>query len=224
MKRTNVMNEEWDVLIILDACRYDTFCDLMGDSEFILSVGSSTGEWVKKTFTRKLEGTTYISANPHIGYALLPTLIDIIPCPIIEAWKDWDETLQTVLPENVTKHIPNPHDKLVLHYMQPHHPFIAGKVRAGGFTQFRGGQPENKTVWQKLEDGEMKREQAYEDYKDTLAYIIKHIYEEALPKLTGKVMITSDHGNCFGEHDVLGHPSGLNHLELIKVPWYEVER
>ena len=48
--------------------------------------------------------------------------------------------------------------------------------------------------------------------------------ERLLPYLEGKIVISSDHGNCFGEHGVYGHPSGLRYKELVIVPYLEVEK
>ncbi len=70
--RTNVMNEDWDHLIVLDACRYDYFEKvwqkyLPGKLRKKLSVGSTTVEWRDKTFTDYYGDVVYISSNPYIS-------------------------------------------------------------------------------------------------------------------------------------------------------------
>ncbi|MBV0900409.1 alkaline phosphatase family protein [Haloarcula salina] len=72
---TNVFNQNWDLLIILDTCRVDALRTV--SSEFscipevgsIYSVGGSSPEWIAKTFDLDyeddIENTAYISANPH---------------------------------------------------------------------------------------------------------------------------------------------------------------
>jgi len=51
---------------------------------------------------------------------------------------------------------------------------------------------------------------------------------ELLDELDGKSVVTSDHGNLFGERlwpipiRRYGHPRGLRHPALIDVPWHEV--
>ncbi|MFX0073197.1 MAG: hypothetical protein ACFFAO_19130, partial [Candidatus Hermodarchaeota archaeon] len=48
---TKVMDEDWDYLIILDACRYDAFCEYIGfEVDYIISYGSSTTEWCIHNF------------------------------------------------------------------------------------------------------------------------------------------------------------------------------
>ena len=49
-KGTFVMNEDWDNLIILDACRYDLFNAVAGiNSDYIISRGSDTAEFLRET-------------------------------------------------------------------------------------------------------------------------------------------------------------------------------
>lgn len=73
----NIIDESWDYLIILDACRYDYFAKLHKKFfeekklEKRKSKGSSTEEWLRKTFKSYYRDVTYIFANPHIhGYGL----------------------------------------------------------------------------------------------------------------------------------------------------------
>jgi hypothetical protein len=53
---TNIFDEDWDVLIILDTCRFDALRELEDEYDFIssvdsaLSVGGSTFEWTARTF------------------------------------------------------------------------------------------------------------------------------------------------------------------------------
>ncbi|MFQ5885465.1 MAG: hypothetical protein ACE5IO_10250, partial [Thermoplasmata archaeon] len=41
--------------------------------------------------------------------------------------------------------------------------------------------------------------------------------------LKGRVVITSDHGNLFGEYGLFRHPRGLYLPELTQVPWLELQ-
>lgn len=63
----NVFEEDWDVLVVLDACRYDEFetnADLPGRLEHRISRGSATPEFVRGNFAGKdLRDTVYVSAN-----------------------------------------------------------------------------------------------------------------------------------------------------------------
>ena len=117
-KATKVMEEDWDTLIILDACRYDFFEKvytdylLSGKLEKRISQGSGTVEWLKNNFPAKY-AVTYISANPFVNsYGLsLGRLHEHCKSSwkatehfskIIDVWDfGWDEKLCTVPPTEV---------------------------------------------------------------------------------------------------------------------------
>lgn len=41
---TNVLNREWDVLVVLDACRYDMYCDVVNtDADLDMVSGITVG-------------------------------------------------------------------------------------------------------------------------------------------------------------------------------------
>ena len=68
----NIMDEDWDVIIILDACRYDYFKKtypkfLKGKLKKVQSIASNTPGWLKKTFKDIYKNIVYVSANPHIN-------------------------------------------------------------------------------------------------------------------------------------------------------------
>ncbi len=132
-----VMEQKWDYLIILDACRYDYFEQLRqqylpGTLQKKTSVGSSTPEWTKKSFTDYYDDVVYISANPYINSF----------CPvrdfsankhfhkIYDLWRDsWDSEKDTVLPGTVTARAieiinANSSKRAIIHYLQPHEPYL----------------------------------------------------------------------------------------------------
>lgn len=72
---TNIFERDWDVMIVLDACRVDSMEAVVNEYAFlpstvskITSRASSTIEWVSQTFTTEYEDeiskTVYVSANP----------------------------------------------------------------------------------------------------------------------------------------------------------------
>ncbi len=74
MLQTKLIYEnEWDILIILDACRYDYFARviwnyLKGHLVKVIGLDSHTLPWVKKTFGSKYyDDIVYVSANPFIN-------------------------------------------------------------------------------------------------------------------------------------------------------------
>lgn len=132
---TNVFEREWDVLLILDACRYDMYQQIIRNSDRIWSVGSSSDEWMDHTFTDEyadeLARTAYVTGNPFSDDR----------CPahqlahVNEVWRhEWDDERGTIHPQPITDHVIARHrdgyDRVIGHYMQPHYPFIG--ERTGG--------------------------------------------------------------------------------------------
>ena len=94
----NALEEDWDNLIILDACRYDTFAELStlpGKLDWKLSTASATMEWVQKTIgDRQFHDTVYVTANPRIN-RYEGQFHKIIP-----VWKnEWNTELKVVTPD-----------------------------------------------------------------------------------------------------------------------------
>ena len=71
---TNIYEQDWDVLVLLDTCRVDAMrevadeYDYIEDVDEIWSVGSTSKEWVEQTFTKNyaadIADTAYITGNP----------------------------------------------------------------------------------------------------------------------------------------------------------------
>jgi len=149
MEDQRFLESEWDYCLVLDACRYDVFEDvydeyLDGDLEKRWSVGSSTPEWAYRTFTGDHD-IAYFSGNPFINDLGVPlnelkwgascdyewTASDHIS-DIHDVWKTgWDDDLGTVPPEGLAEAFRNNReavenaDRTVLHYMQPHAPYLS---------------------------------------------------------------------------------------------------
>lgn len=129
---------DWDILIILDACRYDIFekyynMFFEGTLGVAISRGSHTLEWLHNTFSQtKILDLIYISANPFINS--ITKVNGFNPkehfLKIIDAWlHGWDESLGTVPPWNVNKIFIKtiekyPDKRIIIHYLQPHAPYI----------------------------------------------------------------------------------------------------
>lgn len=76
----NIYEGDWDLLILLDACRVDALREVadeyhfIGDVDSVWSIGSQSGEWIANTFTEswrgEIEQTAYISGNGFSGGVL----------------------------------------------------------------------------------------------------------------------------------------------------------
>lgn len=142
-----VMDESWNYLIILDACRYDYFervhRNLLPNGKLTCrkSAGSATVEWRNKSFPGFYEDVVYVSANPYInsertveGFWGAEHFFKVI-----DVWKgDWDNDRGTVPPERVTRRTLQsirdyPGKRMIIHYLQPHAPYLGFGSDCMGF-------------------------------------------------------------------------------------------
>ena len=70
---TRFEKDDWDFLIVLDACRFDFFAHLYkyffdGNLLMVYSLGSHTREWSKNTFRDYYEDIVYINKPIHKFY------------------------------------------------------------------------------------------------------------------------------------------------------------
>lgn len=237
----DVMAADWDTLIVLDACRADLFADVADMDAFdeydvVTSAGSMTAEWTTKNFAgRRFDDTVYVTANPFTTKLAGESFYRLQ-----EVWREaFDEERRTVLPEAVADatreaHEEFPEKRLVVHFMQPHFPFV--RSEALQFTgwddaeilddQPRSGRPSDP--WDALEMGVATREEVYAAYADNLQYALESVYD-LLSDLDGRTVVTSDHGNLLGERawpipiKLYGHPKGVRHPDLVRVPWAVAE-
>lgn len=226
---TNVFEREWDVLLILDACRYDMYQQIIRNSDRIWSVGSSSDEWMDHTFTDEyadeLARTAYVTGNPFSDDR----------CPahqlahVNEVWRhEWDDERGTIYPQPITDHVIARHrdgyDRVIGHYMQPHYPFIGEKTSGDEKMQWNIIDDESHTgeglaLWDQFlyavrDDFDAVR-QAYDD---NLRHVFPHV-ETVCENVDGRVVVTADHGNALGEWGIWGHKPGMVHPKMRHVPW-----
>ena len=229
---TNVYERDWDVLVILDACRVDLLRSVADEYDFIgegnvdrvESVGSMSKEWMAKTFdddhADEVAETVYVTANVFSKRIL----DDDDFLELDEVWRyAWDDEEDTVLPRPVTdrairaarEHDP---DRLIVHYVQPHHPFLS----VDGFEAATFGPDSSDTVVDALRKDKIERERFMRAYRDNLRVALDDV-ELLLSNVDGDVAITADHGDALGEWGVYDHPVGFLHPAVRTVPWVEAE-
>ena len=222
----NVTDEEWDTLILLDACRYDTFKEenfLKGSLDSRYSKASRTYEWLSRTFTEDVyNDIVYVSANPHTQNAIDGKEIFHDVRNVFQT--HWNNEYGTVMPDAVSKTAKElreeyPSKKLIIHYIQPHEPYIGEKKIYTGDLAPGNWQ---RTLMDELAYGDGDAEEFYEAYVSNLHAALDSV-EKLLPSLQGdQVVISSDHGELFGEKKFYGHPADLAVENLVKVPWFTV--
>ncbi|WP_380677907.1 hypothetical protein [Salinigranum sp. GCM10025319] len=229
--RISVMDQDWDNLIILDACRYDTFVDVNnidGDLSGVLSQGADSRTFMQKNFVgRELHDTIYVTANLHADFLDDDTFYTVKAIPYSER-----------NPEKVTRaavemYEKYPDKRLIVHYMQPHKPYLGPsgdqareKLREMGLNHLitRG----NYVEWDAYREGYLSEQELRTAYRENLQIALEH-GKEVIKEIPGKTVFTADHGELLGEKllpitsQLYGHPYYVSKLELLKVPWLVVE-
>jgi hypothetical protein len=202
------MEEDWDTMIVLDACRADYFervadLDRFDEYEARISLGSHSSEWTRRNFAGQEFGdTVYISANPHTSLEAGDAFHHVV-----ELWEtDFDEDAGVVRPETVREaaieaHEEFPNKRLIVHFMQPHGPFIGSEIG---------------------DDHETEAEY-WQAYTENLEYVLSFA-NEIIESVPGKTIITADHGQAYasGLSELLGiggHKPRLRFPSLVEVPW-----
>jgi hypothetical protein len=232
----SIFEEDWDNLIVLDACRYDAFekhVDLPGQIESRESLGPATYRWVRANFSNKtLHDTVYVAANTW--FLKLQNEINAEIYEFIDLQHDvpdveWlSEELKVITPSTVTKHAKRaadsyPGKRLIVHYLQPHHPFIGPTSE-----RYFGHESDSLLDIVKNADPEVTRKTVWRSYIETLEIVLDEV-SSLISKLKGRTVITADHGEMIGErHDYLpvrdyGHHRGIYNKPTVKVPWHIIE-
>ena len=237
-KGINVMAQDWDNLLILDGCRFDMFrdqCGLTGRLEAKQSQGSSSWEFLSGNFGNKqFHDTIYITANPHTPK--LPEETFFLTKNLLS--EEWDAELKTVTPETVTEVTKSiaeeyPKKRIIVHFMQPHFPFIGSKgckLDQRGISPGPIGSGDTNQIWVRLKDprSDVEIDEVREAYYENLDIVLPYV-SDLLEYLNGKSVVTSDHGNLLGERTApvpargYGHPSSLYVKNLTTVPWFVSE-
>ena len=228
---------EWQNLVILDGCRYDVYTEVFGETGSRISRGSMSQEFIERNFSNNtFEDTIVITANPFYNEEWFQDLtgkeLDEVFFEVFHTYQtDWNGEQNTVLPEDLISNVETaqklfPEKRKLIHFMQPHYPFIGYNFGDKGFNfARRGDQGKNieHSVWGKVMAGEVNHDEAYEGYKSNLELLDDKL-SELSEILSGPTIVTADHGNLLGEGGLYGHPKGLRTEGLRKVPKDDLER
>jgi hypothetical protein len=237
--RTDFLKQDWDNLLILDACRYDMMKDIdLGDGvlDYRWSPGSHSTEFVEfHTDAQPLDDIVWVTANPWVSKHREKIF------KVIDLWdSSWDDKLQTVLPEAMREVALEaegeyPNKRLIIHFMQPHYPFIGefGQTVLPNQGTFTGDgmiktHTESDHIWNQLQAGTVSKGEVWKGYTENLN-IVFPIAQHLCNNLSGRTVITADHGNELGKRAIpvpiriYGHPYGLRTKNLVKVPWVVFE-
>ena len=233
----NFMNEDWDILTILDACRYDVFAEessLPGNLSKVESRAAGTVEFLRSNLSDTYFGdTVYVTSNPQIYR--FKDKFNIEFHHIEHVWKDeWDDDIGTVPPEITASKAKQfaekyPNKRLLIHFNQPHAPFL-GETAKGRVIGPRNKAARNRGLldhWITWLQTEFTPKEIYwKSYTETLRIVLPHV-RELLNEIEGKHVVTADHGEALGARaspipvKVYEHRVGIHIPELLEVPWLE---
>lgn len=235
--------DRW-TLIVFDAGRHDYLAPLLsdtfaGDVQGAFSAARDTFEWASTTWRGDFEDVTYVTGMVPVS--------DEIPDfdandfkrlyggvnpgdsigDIRKVWEThWDDRVGTVPPEAVTDVALEyaDRDKLVVHYAQPHSPYI-GTPTLLGYTdgvnaQAKTGRPNDEPIWEGVRAGDVTQLELRLSYWGNAVRAIKA--SVPLVRSRNNVVATSDHGEALGEwgkytHDRAPHP------KRRVVPWQRIK-
>jgi len=204
---------DWDVLIIFDACRADTFLDVTyTDARIVRSpaVSMVDREIEKRGFSIELVNIWEKHWSRFTRLAV-PSVHPFSVNGVVLAYLELGLLKRR---------------KVVIHYLQPHSPFIGSIPLALG----RWGK--EKSAFEKaccqllrpdvaVRRGAITWEHVRKAYAANLA-LVWRAAQMICGQFEGKVIITSDHGEMLGEDGgKFGHCAHWRYPQLYEVPWLE---
>lgn len=243
-----IENDEF-VLVILDACRYDVFNKvyreyITGDLKRVWASGRWTGQYCQRTWTDEYD-LTYINSIPvfsdfyfelrDMGFRPSNHISDIV-----HMWDyEWNPSLGTTPPKEITNEAlrhANAEEptRIVVHYAQPHVPYIGDKSldvwdvdepTTGGEIGLRDLLSQNserptQVVLNKIRSGEVEIEELKESYRSNVRYVMQEVVR-LVQRINCPVVITADHGEHLGEKGYYLHEE--DSIFVRQVPWFVVD-
>jgi hypothetical protein len=245
---TNVYERDWDLLVVLDACRVDALREVAGEYDFITevesirSVGSTSFEWLNHTFTAnyldEVRRTAYVTGNGYTD----------------RVFGEGGETGSAAIPFGPSEYdVVDPED---FDYLEELWRIDVGgewMVGEGDRTRRHPRHTTERTIdvarsvdsdrlivhylyphdpyplvdealWRPfdaLKSGVASREEVWEAYLDTLRFVLDDLAVLLENVDAETVAITADHGEAFGEFGFYRHVIGCPLPCMRRVPWVE---
>lgn len=246
----DVVEQDWDTLIILDGCRYSVFEEhgkMAGSLSCIVSQGGHSNEFMRNTFWgRELHDTVYITANPwseEIGDDVFFTTRTTYTDEIRGGKARLPEDVAQLAIETFEEY---PNKRYIVHFMQPNNPYVGPKAR-----EYRKQLLKEKNVLctemdtpgsesvsepadtvqhlrRALRRGYISKETMMDVYTENLQIVTEHA-NQVIQELGGKTAVTADHGDMFGERlpplflKEYSHWEGVYTDHIREVPWLVAE-
>lgn len=221
--------KDWKYLLILDACRFDSFEKVIKGTSFegkLLKADSGamqTPDWYKLHWQKPAQDIVLISDNPQ---PFSQRASGNVAKKFVKSYASWKGELD---PESALKtftQVKEPEYRYLIHLLPPHLPFF-GKRGHQFMKKLLGDKITPFGAYRQVQDyaqhGHWKEVREYyeENVEFGLNLILKYLnyFED------GKLVITADHGEMIGEGTAYAHHSqNKDDITLLRtVPWYEVD-
>ena len=189
---TDIFEEDWDDLVLLDACRYDLFAetvDLDSSLESRISRGATSREFIRGNFTgAELHETVYVTEN---GWYF--KLRDEIGAELhAEKRVEHDGLYPTPITDAALEPaVQYPNKRLLVHYMHPHYPYL-GETATGDFDGF-DLQTDGLIGDIQRREVSIPDEVMRQAYVETLDAVLNEV-AKLLEVFEGKTVVSADHG------------------------------
>jgi hypothetical protein len=214
----DIMKQDWDNLILLDAYRADIFeqySQFEGELTTVTSKGNWSLEFVVKNFQgNEFHDTICITANPYYQELDPATFYKLIDT----GTSDNRESLEKTTKTEIKNHKRHPNKRLIIHYMQPHGPHMGNKAN-----KIRDKHDEYHRMFSAYRDGLITKEILEQTYLETVRLAESEV-NKLIHEVDGKTVVSSDHGENLGEiqHGIEMVEHGLETPECRLVPWLEL--
>jgi len=224
---SEVMHEDWDVLILLDALRFDVFRDfheLDGQLNSITCLGAGSWEFMCENFVgHQFHDTVYLTANPfserlerNIFYKQISVL------------DKWDEDIGTVHPSTMVDAarkaaLKYPNKRLIIHMMQPHDPHL-GRLKHEIYEKISRENNVNKFMFKACKMGAISRQELIHSYIQNFS-LVQNYVSSLVESVDGKIVISADHGENLGEKKfgVRIWEHSIHTRECREIPWFVIK-
>lgn len=221
------------LLVVLDACRYDYLADVHGeyiDGEIqrVFTPHGATPYYVSGTWTEQYD-LTYVAGGPPISDESFVGRANISYRPsdhidtIVDAWRQGYEKELGVMPPEAVTHAALEHDddRMVVHYFQPHAPYIGDERLRMDADQSDREQNIIET-YERIKNGDIRPQRLREVYRSNLERVLPAV-QDLIRRVDRPVVITADHGELLGEKGQFFHGHDCARVpSLCVVPWLEV--
>lgn len=239
-------NESW--ILVLDACRADMFYKIVDEKFDVVNNGdvNCTPDWFNTMFNDRINGHLFHGGNPissidaGASYNEDEHFLKVPSHELYNDTKDYDifvsgpdEVNQIVKlhinrDSSITERLSalgykesedyNDNFNLnVVRYIQPHTPYRL--LPLNDIKDY--GRKYEKALSQKIESNDMEYLELIDLYLDNLIWAY-HGALDLIDYLQGDIIITSDHGECFGYCGEWFHGEDY-HDHMVQVPWMVIQ-